>query len=99
LVAGRRLGPASLPVLATAPRRRLIADREPRLGEIAHVEIVRRARTAHLRRNPARIDGITRDIRPQPCDRESQRGDVELALCIRSRRAPSPTRTIDTSQR
>ena len=50
----RGLRPAVMPVSAADRRRGIVAHGKPRLREISLLEIVRRTRTAHLRRNPAR---------------------------------------------
>ena len=76
----RYLRPAVMPILAADRRRGIIASRKPRLGEIALLKIVRRARASHLRRHPARIDGIAQHLGPQPRDREGERCQIELAV-------------------
>jgi hypothetical protein len=47
---------------------------------MALLKIVGRSRTAHLRRDPARINGVTQDVRPAPGDREGECGHIELAV-------------------
>jgi hypothetical protein len=41
-------------------------------------EIVRGTRTAHLRRHPAGIDGITQHVGPAPRDCERESRQIEL---------------------
>src|SRR5262245_35303316 len=71
---------AMMPVSTANGGSGIVADGEPRLSEISHLEIVRRARTAHFRSDPPWIDGVAQNIRPAPGDGEGERGDVQLAL-------------------
>ena len=78
--AGRGLRSAMVPVAAADGRRGFIAHCEPCLCQMALLEIVWRSRTAHLRRDPARVNGATQDVRPAPGDREGEGGHIELAV-------------------
>src|SRR3954471_19196982 len=88
-----------VPVPPADGRSGIIAGREPRLGEISLLEIVRRSRAAHLRWNPARVDRIAQDVGPAPRDGEGERGYIELSVRVRLARIPASLIPIDVAQR
>jgi hypothetical protein len=69
-----------MPIQAADRRGGIVADREPGLGKVSHLKIVRRSGTADLGRHPARIDSVAQDIRPAPSDGEGQRSNLKLAF-------------------
>lgn len=75
-----RLPLAVIPVSPTRRRGGIVADREPGLREMSHLEIIRRSGAAHLGRYPTRINSVAQNIRPAPSDCEGERCDVELAF-------------------
>jgi hypothetical protein len=77
---GRGLWSSVMPISTTRRGSRIIAYGKPCLSEIPLVEIVWRARPAHLRRNPPRIDGVAQHVGPPPCDRERQCSQIQLAV-------------------
>src|SRR6266550_5899790 len=66
-VAGLRRGHLPLPVVPVAAAHgggRVVADGEPRLREVSHLQIVGGPGAAHPGRDPARIDGAADYLRP-----------------------------------
>src|SRR2546422_11421474 len=61
-----------VPVPAADRRRGIIADSQPGLGAVSHLEIVRRSGATHLCRNPAGIDRIAQNVRPASRHREGE---------------------------
>src|SRR3954471_22038920 len=88
-----------VPVPPADGRSGIIAGREPRLGEISLLEIIRRSRAAHLRGNPARVDRIAQNVGPAPRDREGEHSHIELAVRVGLARVPASLIPIDVSQR
>ena len=88
-----------VPVPAADLRRGILADGEPGLGEVPLVEVVGRAGAAHLRRNPSRVDGVARHVRPAARDGERERGEVELAVGVGLAGVPLPSGPVDVVER
>src|SRR5215468_6464131 len=100
-VAGLWCGRLPLPVVPVAAahgRGCVVADGEPCLCEMTHLQIVGCCRAAHSGRDPARIDGIAEYARPNAREGERERGDVELALRVRLSRVPAPPGPVDVPQ-
>ncbi len=86
-------------VFAGHPRRGVIADREPCLGAMRLVEIVRRAGPAHARRYPARLQCVGEHAGPKRAGgSESQQHVVQLALGVSGGARPAPARPGDVVQ-
>src|SRR5690349_3841531 len=88
-----------MPVAATDHGGGFVADREPGLGPLSGIKVDRSPLAAHLRSHPAGIDRIAQDARPAPRQRESERGDVQLAFGIGPSRIPRPLDPVDVAQR
>jgi hypothetical protein len=95
----RNLRLAVIPIFAAYCGRAILTDRKPRLRQISHFEIVRRAAAAHFGRHPTRIDGVAQDVGPVPGDRESKRGNIKLAFGVGFSRIPAPLHPIDVECR
>src|SRR3954447_4698870 len=80
-----------MPVAARGERFGIVACGEPLLGRGPEPQIVGSTRSAHLRRNPARVDGVAIDVLPKPGDCHCEGRDEELAVGVgASRTATAP---------
>src|SRR5690348_895811 len=84
-VAGLWCGRLSLPVVPVAAAHGcggVVADGEPCLREMAHLQIAGCCGAAHFGGNPARIDGVAEYFRPNAREGERERGYLELAFGV-----------------
>src|SRR5271154_375399 len=77
-------------VLAGHPRRRIIADCEPRLSAMRLVHVVRCTGSTHTRGNPARLKCVGEHVGPKAGGGERQEHVVQLALGIGGGPRPAP---------
>src|SRR4029077_922508 len=101
-ITGLWCGLLPLPVVPVAAAHRcrcVVADGQPCLREVSHLQVVGRCGAAHLGRDPARIDGVAEYVRPRACEGERERGDMELALGVRLCSVPRPPRPVDIPER
>src|SRR5215831_13989093 len=100
-VAGLWRGRLPLPVVPVAAAHGcgcVVADGEPCLREITHLQIVGCRGATHFGRDPARIDGVAEYVRPDPCEGEREGDDVELALGVCLSGVPGPPGPVDVRQ-
>src|SRR5258706_15853422 len=97
-VAGFLCGRLPLPVIPVTAAHGggcVVADGQPRLGEVAHLQVVGCSGAAHLGRDPPWIDGVAEDIWPAARKGQRERGYVELGLGVRLGGAPGPLCPVD----
>ncbi|HEX3715672.1 MAG TPA: hypothetical protein VHV09_22970 [Trebonia sp.] len=68
---------------------RVVADRQPGLGDDPGPEVVRGAGAAHPGGHPARVDGVAEHVGPAPGDGEGEHGVEELAVRVRLGAVPA----------
>ena len=89
---------AVMPVASADCRRGIVANGEPGLGEMSHLQIVRSSGAAHFGRHPARIDRVAQHIRPVSGHSKSQGNDAKLAFGVCAARLPATRDPIDVAQ-
>src|ERR1700760_2352640 len=87
-----------VPVAAAYGRGCVVADGQPCLREVAHLQITGCRGTAHFGRDPARIDDVAQYFWPSAREGERERGDVELALGVRLCGVPGPCGPVDVPE-
>src|SRR5258707_6847436 len=87
-----------VPVTAAHGGGRVVADREPRLGARARLEVTGCPGTAHFRRDPAGIDGVAENSRPGARGSERERDDVQLGLGVRLSGVPAALGPVDVPE-
>src|SRR6185312_15228868 len=87
-----------VPVAAAHGGGGVIADGEPCLREIAHLQIAGCRGAAHLGRDLARIDGVAEYLRPDAREGDRERGYVELALGVCPGGVPGPAGPVDVPE-
>jgi hypothetical protein len=78
---------------------RVIARRQPHLGAVPGVQVIRRLRPSHFGRNPAGLKGVGENIRPAACYGEGQEHVMQfgIGVCLLSLpRAVLPGKILQT---
>jgi hypothetical protein len=76
----------------------VVADGQPCLRAIAHLQIAGCRGAAHFGRDPARIDGVAEYVWPDAREGERERGYVQLAFGVGLCGVPRPLGPVDVPE-